>query len=81
MPYVRTVSYHEAKGDLKAIYDQMLGARGSISNVYAVNSIRPHIMKTLPVHYSSVMESDSGLSPAERQMIATVVSALNKCQY
>ena len=81
MPYVRTVSYHEAKGDLKAIYNEMLEARGTISNVHAVNSIRPHIMKTLAIHNSCVMRSDSGLSPAERQMIATVVSALNKCQY
>ena len=81
MPYVRTVSFHEAKGDLKTIYNQMLEAGGKIYNVDAVNSIRPHIMKTLWVHYSSVMGSDSGLSLAERQMIATVVSALNKCQY
>ena len=81
MPYVRTVSYADATGDLKATYNQMLEASGTISNVYSVNSIRPHIMETLSAHYSSVMGSDSGLSPAEREMIATVVSALNKCQY
>jgi alkylhydroperoxidase family enzyme len=81
MPYVRTVSYDEAKGELKSLYDQMLEAHGTIPNVYAVNSIRPHLMKTLSIHNSGVMGSDSGLSPAERQMIATVVSALNNCQY
>ena len=81
MPYVRTVSYGEAKDELRAIYDQMLETSGTIPNVYAVNSIRPHLIKTLSIHNSNVMGSDSGLSPAERQMIATVVSALNKCQY
>ena len=29
----------------------------------------------------NVMGSESGLTAAEKQMIATVVSALNKCQY
>ena len=81
MPYVRTVPYHEAEGELKAMYDQLLEASGTIANVLAVNSIRPHIMKTLSIHNSCVMRSESGLSPAERQMVATVVSSLNKCQY
>ena len=81
MPYVRTVPYSEAEGELKATYDRLLETSGRISNVIAVNSIRPHIMNTLFVHNSCVMKSDSGLSPAERQMIATVVSALNKCRY
>ena len=81
MPYVRTVPYHEAKGGLESIYDQLLEASGTISNVDAVSGIRPHIVKTLTIHKSCVMQSDSGLTPAERQMIATVVSALNKCQY
>ena len=81
MPYVRTVPYHEAEGELRTIYDQLLEDSGTIANVLAVNSIRPHLMKTLLIHNSCVMKSDSGLSPAERQMVATVVSSLNKCQY
>jgi len=81
MPYVRTIPYREARGELKVVYDQMLQTRGSISNVMAVNSLRPHVLKTLVAHNASVMRSASGLSPAERQMIATVVSARNRCQY
>ena len=81
MPYIRTVPYHEATGELKSAFDQVLRARGTISNVQAVSSIRPHLMKTLFAHSRSVMVSESGLSPAERQMIATVVSNLNHCQY
>jgi len=81
MPFVRTIPYSEADGELKAMYDQLLQTRGNISNVIAVNSLRPHIMKTLSAHNNSVMRSESGLSPAERQMIAMVVSAINRCQY
>ena len=81
MPFVRTIPYQEARGELKEIYDQMLETQGSIGNVMSVNSIRPHILKTMAAHNRCVMQSDSGLTAAEKQMIATVVSYLNKCQY
>ena len=81
MPYVKTIPYEEATGELKAVYDQMLETRGAIPNVHAVSGIRPQIVKTLGAHIGSVMRSESGLTPAEREMIATVVSAVNKCQY
>jgi alkylhydroperoxidase family enzyme len=81
MSYVRTIPYHEAHGELKATYDQMLQERGLVTNVQAVSGIRPHLVKTLYSHIKSVMGSESGLTPAEREMIATVVSVVNKCQY
>lgn len=82
MPYVRTVPYQEASGPLKAAYDDMLGERGRIPNVYAISSIRTETMKTLQKHNDQVMrDPTSGLTEAERQMIATLVSSLNKCQY
>ena len=81
MSYVRTIPYHEAQGDLKAVYDRVLEDRGTINNVTSVSSLRPHLMKTLVAHAGCVMRSESGLTPAERQMIATVVSAINRCQY
>ena len=81
MAYVKTVPYTEASGQTKAAYDELIRIRGSVGNVFAVNAIRPHIMKSLEAHARTVMRSDSGVSPAERQMIATVVSAVNRCQY
>jgi alkylhydroperoxidase family enzyme len=81
MPYVRTISYEESKGELKEAYDMMIKSRGRISNVQAVSSLKPNIMKTLMGHVASVMFGESGVSRAEREMVAAVVSATNKCQY
>ena len=81
MPFVKTVTFEEADGEVKMAYDRMLQNRSRISNVIAVSSLRPHLMTMLSDHGSSVMGTDSGLSPAERRMVATVVSAANKCQY
>ena len=81
MPYVKTIPYEESQGELREAYDVMIKTRGRISNVQAVSSLRPHIMKTLIAHAATVMGGESGVSPAEKQMVATVVSATNKCQY
>ena len=82
MPYIKTVPYHQAKGLLKEAYDGILAQQGRISNVYAVSSLRPETMVSLQNHHQPVMQSTtSGLTEAEKQMIATLVSALNKCRY
>ena len=82
MPFVETVPYREALGLLKEAYDDMLDRQGRISNVYAVSSLRPETMVSLQNHHQPVMQSpSSGLTEAEKQMIATLVSALNKCRY
>ena len=81
MPYVRTIPYEDAQGELKDVYDTMIKTRGRIPNVQAVSSLKPNIMKTLMGHVASVMYGESGVSRAEREMVAAVVSATNKCQY
>ncbi len=82
MPFVKTVPYAKAEGLLKEAYDEMLSRQGRISNVYAVSSLRPETMVSLQNHHEPVMQSaTSGLTEAEKQMIATLVSALNKCRY
>ncbi len=81
MPYVRTIPYEDAQGELKDVYDMMIKTRGRIPNVQAVSSLKPNIIKTLMAHTASVMHGESGVSRAEREMVAAVVSATNKCQY
>ena len=81
MPYVRTVPYRTAEGDTREAYDTIMKARGSVPNVHAVSALRPHTMKSFALHVGVVLGSESGLTPAEKEMIATVVSAINKCAY
>jgi len=81
MPYVRTIPYEESQGELTEAYDMMIKTRGRIPNVQAVSSLKPNIIKTLMAHVGSVMFGESGVSRDEREMVAAVVSATNKCQY
>lgn len=81
MPYVKTIPYEDSEGELRETYDKMIKGRGLIPNVQAVSSLKPKIMQTLVAHAASVMFGESGVSRAERESIAAVVSATNKCQY
>jgi hypothetical protein len=78
---VKTIPYEDSQGDLRETYDRMIKSRGFIPNVQAVSSLKPNIMQTLVEHAASVMFGESGVSGAEREMVASVVSATNKCQY
>ena len=59
----------------------MTKTRGRIPDVQAVSSLKPNIIKTLMAHVGSVMFGESGVSRDEREMVAAVVAATNKCQY
>ena len=81
MAYIRTVKYEDSQGPVREAYDQVYEKRGNLPNVLAVNAARPHIMKSIQSHSRIVMQTESGLSAAERQMIAAVVSGINECVY
>lgn len=57
---------------------QKMGFLPAIQRYYA---LRPARFLAWGAHYQEVMRGDSGLSPAEREMIAVVVSHLNQCRF
>ena len=59
----------------------MTKSHGRIPNVQAVSNFKPGIIKTLMAHVSSVILGESGVSRAKCEMVASEVSATNKCQY
>ena len=81
MAYINTVKYEDSRGPVRDAYDHVYEKRGTLPNVLAVNAARPHIMKSIESHSRTVMQTESGLTPAERQMIAAVVSGINECVY
>lgn len=95
MPYVETVPVSEATGELRQIYERLLGGEFAgggkhpyrepglrkVANVVGVSSLRPRLLLSLNTHFANVMFGESGLSRSEREMIAAVVSWASKCQY
>lgn len=67
--------------DIQALYARMREKPGFVPNVYRAYSLRPQQLRGFLALYDSIMTEESGLSKAEREMIAVAVSAHNHCFY
>lgn len=81
MSWISVVDESDASGELKEFYDGIKGARGKLSNIMKVQSLNPSAMKNHLDLYMTIMFGRSGLKREERELIATVVSIENKCEY
>lgn len=54
---------------------------GHVPNVIRAYAFRPERFLRWWKHYQTVMRAESGLSEAEREMIAVAVSSVNRCEY
>jgi uncharacterized peroxidase-related enzyme len=67
--------------DIQAIFADMRAKPGFVPNVYRAYSLRPQQLRGFIALYDAIMTEDSGLTKAEREMIAVAVSAQNHCFY
>ena len=81
MPWIEVVSLENAKGLLKKEYKKAIKRAGLIWNVVGIMSQNPRVLKTSMELYGASMFGDSPLSRSQREMLATVVSAVNHCVY
>lgn len=81
MAWIRTVEVEDAGPELREVYTRIKGARGKLSNIMQVQSLHPAAMAAHLDLYMAVMFGRSGITRAERELIAVVVSATNGCLY
>ncbi|RMD95282.1 MAG: peroxidase [Calditrichaeota bacterium] len=81
MAWIRTISEEEATDSVKKQYEAAIRRAGRVFNIVKISSLKPEIMRTFIDLYIKLMHGPSGLSRAQREMIAVVVSTLNHCHY
>jgi uncharacterized peroxidase-related enzyme len=81
MSWIEEIDITEADGKLAEIYAELTKKRGKVANILQVHSLNPQAMSNHVDLYMTVMFGKSGLSRAEREAIAVVVSATNECPY
>ena len=81
MSWIEEIDISEAEGPLADIYKDLVEKRGKVSNILKVHSLNPDAMGNHLDLYMTLMFGRSGLSRAEREAIAVVVSAENECEY
>lgn len=81
MSWIDEVDVNTTDGRLAEIYQELVEKRGKVSNILKVHSLNPDAMGNHLDLYMTLMFGKSGLSRAEREAIAVVVSAENDCAY
>ncbi|MGI8572968.1 MAG: peroxidase-related enzyme [Solirubrobacteraceae bacterium] len=71
----------ELPSDLKGLFAKARERLGFVPNVFRVYSFRPERLSAWFTHYRQLHQATAGLSAADREMIAVVVSAANGCLY
>ena len=81
MAWIKVVPEGEASGRLKELYDKYTELWGGVDNIIKIHSLNVKSMQTHFDLYAHLMRGRSDLSREQREMIAVVVSAVNKCHY
>jgi len=81
LAWIQIVPEDKATGDLKRAYEAVTRTRGKVSNIMRAQSLNPNAMRAFLELYVTLVFGKSGLSRSEREMIATTISAHNRCDY
>jgi uncharacterized peroxidase-related enzyme len=81
MSWIEEIEISAADSRLAEIYAELIAKRGKVSNILKVHSLNPDAMGNHLDLYMTLMFGASGLSRAEREAVAVVVSATNDCAY
>jgi len=81
MAWIRTVCEEEAEGELRDFYEAHQSPSGEVDNILKIHSLNPPSLHGHYDLYRTLMYGKSDLSRVQREMIAVVVSAANRCHY
>ncbi len=82
MAWIKTIAPEDATGLLERMYESAIRRAGKVFNILRLQSLRPEVLSSSTRLYAELMHARrGGLTRAQREMIATVVSRANDCHY
>jgi uncharacterized peroxidase-related enzyme len=79
--WLRVPGEDEAPPGVVKLFDKASERLGFIPNVLRVYALRPRHLELWDAFYDDLMRGESGLTKPQREMIAVVVSTINRCHY
>lgn len=67
--------------DIRQAIEKVAEKSGFVPNVFLALAHRPAEFRAFFAYHDALMDSDKGLSKAERELIVVATSGLNQCQY
>ena len=74
-------SLKEMPDDVRTRIEQVQAKAGFIPNVFLAMAHRPDEFRAFFAYHDALMDRESGLTKAEREMIVVATSAANNCEY
>jgi len=71
----------ELPEDIRSRIETIQEKSGFVPNVFLTLANRPDEFRAFFAYHDAIMERDSGLTKAEREMIVVATSSANSCQY
>ena len=81
MAHIQIVSEQDATGRIAGIYEAARQRAGGVANIIKLMSRDFRALEGSMQFYVALMKSPNALTPARREMLATVVSNANDCYY
>ena len=81
MPHLDLIDPDDASGLVAEEYAAAVERAGKIFNIVRSMSLSPESLRASMGLYKAIMFGPSGLSRAERELLAVVVSCANDCHY
>lgn len=81
MAWIKIIPEIEAVGELEDLYERQMEPWGGVDNIMKIHSLNPPSLAGHALLYKTLMHGRSELTRVQREMIAVVVSVLNRCEY
>jgi uncharacterized peroxidase-related enzyme len=82
MTWISTISYDDADGVLKELYERVKGPDNNVDNIMLAHSLRPHSMQGHMTLYKYVLHHPRNTLPKSYlETVGVYVSLLNQCTY
>ena len=80
--WIDSVAEEEAEGALAQAYARERDPRtGKVDHILRVHALHPQTLDDHARLYHTLLHGEGGLTRAEREVIAVVVSSINACHY
>lgn len=81
--HIRQITESEATGDIAEVYGEYMAATGRdfVPGILKCFSHRPDFLRQVMAFSNAVHFSEGHLTRRQKEMLATLVSGLNRCPY
>lgn len=81
LSWLRVPGDTEIPAEVEAIWETQREKLGFVPNVLRIFALRPRHLVRWWGYYDDLLRGESGLTKAQREMIAVAVSVANACHY